>query len=112
LAQANLWVTIPFIPKWIFSVGPGLTWADARYMHTFFSITDAQAAVSPLSPYAARAGVVDLHFNAIASYEISSRWSVGATAYVARLNGDADESPVTLRRSQTTALAFIAYKLK
>lgn len=112
LAQANLWVTIPSIPKLILSFGPGLTWADERYMHTFFSITEAQAAVAPLTPYHAKAGVVDWHVNALATYEISSRWSLGASAYAARLNDDPDRSPVTLRRGQTTALAFVAYKVR
>jgi len=112
LAQANLWATLPFIKKWVFSVGPGITWADERYMHSFFTITPAQAAVSPLAAYQARAGILDVHLNGLVTYEISSRWSVGASAYAARLRGDAAGSPVTLRRDQTTALAWLVYKIK
>jgi len=112
LGQANLWATLPFIKHWLFSVGPGITWADERYMHSFFTITPSQAAVSPLSAYEARAGILDLHLNGVVTYEISSRWSVGASAYAARLRGDAAGSPVTLRRDQTTALAWLVYKIK
>jgi MipA family protein len=111
LAQGNLWLTIPFVKHWIFSVGPGFTWADHQYMSTFFAITPAQSAVAPLNVYSTKAGVVDLHLNGIATYEISSRWSLGASAYAARLRGDAENSPITLRHSQITALAFIAYKI-
>jgi MipA family protein len=112
LAQANLWVTIPFISKFLASFGPGIAWADERYMNTFFSITPAQAAASPMSQYAARAGVLDLHLNLLATYEISSRWSLGASAYIGRLADEADESPVTLQRGQRTAVAYVAYKVR
>jgi MipA family protein len=112
LVQGNLWVTLPFIPKFLLSMGPGLTWADERYMTSFFTITAPQAAVSSLPVYAARAGILDLHLNAVATLEISSRWSVGASAYAARLHADAGNSPVTLRRAQTTAMAWIVYKIK
>jgi MipA family protein len=112
LAQANLFVTIPIVPKWVFSFGPGLMWADHEYMTTFFTITPQQAAVSPLHSYTAGAGVDDLHLNAIVTYAISSRWGIGASAYEARLHGTADGSPVTTRREQTTALAWLVYKVR
>lgn len=112
LAQANLFITLPFPPKWLFSFGPGVTFADHQYMTSFFTITPAQAAVSPLHAYVARAGIDDLHLNLLVTYAISTRWSVGASAYEARLRGDADSSPVTLRRQQTTALAWLTYKVK
>jgi len=111
LAQANLLVTIPFIPKWLFSFGPGITWADHNYMTTFFTITPQQAAVSPIHEYEAHAGIADLHLNGAITYTISSRWAVGASAYAARLQSDAEESPVTLRRSQITVIAFLTYKV-
>ena len=111
LAQANLWFSAPLTPKCLLSVGPGVTWADSRYMRTFFSVTPAQAAVSPLAIYTARAGAADVHWNALTTYEISSRWSVGVSDYLGRLHGSAERSPVTLRRGQQTALAWLAYKI-
>jgi outer membrane scaffolding protein for murein synthesis (MipA/OmpV family) len=111
LAQSNIWFSTPLVPKSLISVGPGMTWADARYMRTFFTITPAQAAVSPLPVYTAQAGVVDVHWNGLATYEISSRWSIGASDYLGRLHGDARHSPVTLRRAQQTAFAWLAYKI-
>jgi outer membrane scaffolding protein for murein synthesis (MipA/OmpV family) len=109
LAQANLSLAIPFVPKFFFSVGPGLTWANSTYMQSFFGITPGQSLVSQLPAYDARAGIVDLHINALANYTISKRWSLGTTTYWARLHGDADGSPITQRRSQLTVIAFLAY---
>jgi outer membrane scaffolding protein for murein synthesis (MipA/OmpV family) len=112
LAQANLLVTIPFIRKWLFSFGPGLTWADHTYMTSFFTITPEQAAISPLRAYNAHAGIADLHLNGVISYAVSSRWSIGASTYAARLRGDANDSPVTSRRTQIMAIGWLTYKVK
>jgi outer membrane scaffolding protein for murein synthesis (MipA/OmpV family) len=109
LAQANLSLAIPFVPKFFFSVGPGLTWASSTYMQSFFGITPGQSQVSQLPAYDAHAGIVDLHINGLANYTISKRWSLGTTTYWARLHGDADGSPITQRRSQLTVIAFVAY---
>jgi outer membrane protein len=112
LAQANLWATIPLLPTLSLSVGPGITWANARYTRSFFGITAAQAAVSPFSPHVAPAGVIDMHWNGFETYDISSRWSVGASQLAVRLRGSAGDSPVTSRREQLVAFAWLAYKLK
>ena len=80
-------------------------------MSTFFAVTPEMSALAPLSTYATKAGVVDLHWNGIAVYQISSRWSIGASVYAARLHGDAENSPITLRPSQITALGWIVYKI-
>jgi outer membrane scaffolding protein for murein synthesis (MipA/OmpV family) len=111
LAQANLWFTIPFAPRCLLSIGPGLTWADHDYMATFYGITEVQAARAPLAVYSARAGIVDRHLNGIATYDISSRWSLGASASVTHFGRDALHSPVTQQSSQTTMVAWLTYKL-
>jgi outer membrane scaffolding protein for murein synthesis (MipA/OmpV family) len=59
----------------------------------------------------AHSGVADLHLNGAITYTISSRWGIGATAYAARLQSDAEESPVTIRRSQLTVITFVTYKV-
>jgi MipA family protein len=111
LAQTNLWATLP-LPKASLSVGPGITWANARYTRSFFGITQAQAAVSPFAPHAAPAGLVDLHWNGFETYDISSRWSVGASQTAAHLRGAAGDSPVTSKREQIVVFTWLAYRLK
>ena len=80
-------------------------------MTSFFTITPQQALVSPMRPFVAHAGVADLHLSGAVTYTISSRWGIGASAYAARLHSDAEESPVTVRRSQITVIAFLSYKV-
>jgi len=33
---------------WLFSMGPGFTWADAEYTRTFFGVSSQQSAASGL----------------------------------------------------------------
>jgi outer membrane scaffolding protein for murein synthesis (MipA/OmpV family) len=111
LAQANLWLTVPFDPTFSVSLGPGATWADTDYMHTFYSVTAAEGG-SPLPMFASRAGVVDVHLNGLAEWVIFSHYRIGASAYLADLKGAAASSPITERRGQSTLVGWIAYRFK
>jgi len=102
LGQANLWLTAPFDPTFSVSVGPGVTWADSRYMHTFFAV--------PTIAAMPRAGIADVHWNGLAEWQLLSKYRLGATATVANLNGDAASSPIAVRRRQTTVTGWIAYR--
>jgi MipA family protein len=112
LAQANLWLTVPFDPTFSVSFGPGLTWGDTDYTHTFFAVTNSEAAASDLPTFATHAGVADTHFNGLAEWVIFNHYRIGAAAYLAHLRGDAAISPITVRREQSTLTGWIAYRFK
>jgi MipA family protein len=112
VAQANLWLTIPFDPTLSVSFGPGLTWGDADYTHTFFAVTGNDAVASGLPPFATRAGIADAHINGLAEWVIFSHYRIGASAYLAHLKGDAANSPITVRREQSTLTGWIAYRFR
>jgi MipA family protein len=97
-------------PQLTFSAGPGVTWADDDYMTTFFGVTPAQSARSTLPAYGAKGGVHALRFGVNASYRIDRAWTVGGRAGVARLVGDAEDSPITRSRDQGLAAVFVAYR--
>jgi MipA family protein len=108
-AMADLLVSAP-IGKLLVSIGPGVTWANATYTHTFFGITQQQSAASGLSPYATSSGLRDVHFNVDASYEINSHWSASVAAVAGRLERYAAGSPVTERRLDLNGVASVLYK--
>ena len=110
LGQANLWLTVPFDPTLSVSVGPGITWADSQYMHTFYAITPAEAAVSAFPAFASRAGIADAHLNGLAEWVIHSKYRLGAQACFGHLRGDAGASPITVQHEQTTLVAWLAYR--
>ena len=94
----------------IFSAGPGITWANDEYMMTFFGVSAEQAARSTLPAYEARGGVHALRFGVNAGYRIDRAWSVGGRLSTARLDGDAEASPITRDRTQNLAAIFVSYR--
>ena len=88
---------------------PTVTWANARQMHAFYGVTNAESAASGFAAYAPGAGWEN------AALEIGSDWSVGgglhvvaSLAYQRLLNGAA-ASPIVQTRNQASALAGIAW---
>ncbi|AXF18999.1 hypothetical protein CUJ87_32315 (plasmid) [Paraburkholderia caledonica] len=108
-ATADLFVSAP-IGKWLISMGPGLTWANATYTQTLFGITSQESAASGLPRYDTGSGLRDIHFNVNASYKISPHWSASIEAAVGRLERYAAGSPITERRFDLNGMASVLYR--
>jgi outer membrane protein len=93
-----------------FSAGPGLTWANDRYMRTFFGVDAEQNARSGLPQFEARSGVERVRFSARAGYRLARHWGLGAFASYSKLRNDAAASPITEDRSQYVVGAFVTYR--
>ncbi|WP_274540595.1 MipA/OmpV family protein [Telmatospirillum siberiense] len=72
------------------------TWADDNYMNNLFGITSVQSRNSlyHYTPYTAEAGMKDVKFGLMANYSITPSVSLFAMVDVARLLGDAADSPI------------------
>jgi len=92
------------------SAGPGFTWADAKYTQKFFGIDTAQSARSGLAPYTAKAGLNSVGFTVGADMRIALSWGLGMRVTASKLHGDAVNSPVTEKTTQTTVGLFAAYR--
>jgi outer membrane scaffolding protein for murein synthesis (MipA/OmpV family) len=110
LGQVNLWITIPFHPALSLSIGPGLTWADEKYVNTFYTVTPNEAERSGLPAFSARAGVADLHFNAFADWKISSNYETGVSFAATALRNDVNRSPITVQTKQSILMGWVAYR--
>lgn len=111
VAQAHVALLLPLTSHGFVSIGPGLTWSDTQYMRAFYGVSAYQSTVSGLQQFDAASGISDIYLEAVAGYDISSRWSVTVDAIAARLQGDAADSPITETRSQVSVLASIVYKI-
>jgi len=107
--STDLYASAP-LGGWLFSVGPGFTWANAEYTRTFFGISSQQSAASGLPTFSTSAGVRDVHLNAYVSYDFSKHWAGSVAATLGRLKHDAAESPITERRVELNTLASINYR--
>ncbi|CAJ0807998.1 MipA/OmpV family protein [Ralstonia flaminis] len=111
IANADVYASAP-LGRWLFSLGSGVSWTNGQYMRTFFGVNGGQSAASGLPVFATHAGVRDIHFNAIVTCKLDDRWTANGSLTVARLRGDAADSPITQRRQQTTAMASLTYRFR
>lgn len=80
---------------WLFSIGPRVTFADARYQRAYFGLTPADAVASALPVYDAEGGAQSAGVAAGSLHRLSRRWGIATYARYDRLVGDAADSPVT-----------------
>ncbi|MBB3259447.1 outer membrane scaffolding protein for murein synthesis (MipA/OmpV family) [Paraburkholderia bannensis] len=108
-ASADLYASLP-LKGWLFSVGPGLTWANAVYTRTLFGISSAQSAASGLPQYATGSGIRDVHMTFYATHDFSKHWVGSVNATLGRLEHYAGGSPITERRCELTTFAALDYR--
>lgn len=92
------------------TAGPSVTWADSKYTQTFFGVDAAQSAQSGLATYTAKSGINAVSFNIGANYQLTQQWGLGARVGVSSLRGDAADSPITEKKTQTTVGVFASYR--
>ena len=81
---------------WTATAGPRIGWGDTTYMQTYFGVSPAEAAASPVidTPYAPRGGRRYLGAGAGLSYRFNPSWQVNANAGFHRLDDVAANSPI------------------
>lgn len=89
--------------------GVGTTWADKRYMQTYFGVTLAQAQASGYRTYTPKAGVRKFEASVGAEYALAKDWKLQGSLVLSRLRGDPEDSPLVARKTSTSASAGIAY---
>ena len=82
--------------RWTATLGPRIGWGDTTYMQTYFGVSPAEAAASPVinTPYAPQGGRRYLGGSAGLTYRFSERWQVNANAGYHRLDDVAANSPI------------------
>ena len=80
--------------RWLFSIGPRLTLADARYHRAYFGVTRATAAAAGLAAFRPDGGVQAVGATAGVLRQLSPRWGISGYAKYDRLVADAGRSPL------------------
>lgn len=98
---ANLSADVVLRPdeRWMLTVGPRLSIADADYMGTYFGVSNAQSATSGLRSFDPQAGVYSAGAGASAKYQWTRSWATIGYVQFDRFVGDAADSPITGRGS-------------
>jgi outer membrane protein len=98
--------------KYLFSVGPRVTWSNARYQRAYFGVTPTESARTGLAAYRPEAGVQAVGAAASFLTQLNRRWGIYSYARYDRLVGDAARSPIVLRhgsRNQASGGIALTY---
>jgi outer membrane scaffolding protein for murein synthesis (MipA/OmpV family) len=93
-------------------VGPSVTFADDRYMQSYFGISTAQAAASAAHypVYHAQAGFKNFGVGASAIYFLTPHWFLDGDLSLERLISSAGTSPIVQNRNQFAASMIVGYQ--
>ncbi len=83
--------------RWSVGANLSTTWADKKYMQTYYGVSAAGALASGLSPYLTEAGIENVEVGASLRYRISDRWSALTHASYRRLVDSAADSSIVKR---------------
>jgi outer membrane protein len=79
---------------WLFSIGPRVTWSDARYHRAYFGVTPAESARTGLAAYSPGGGIQAVGATAGFLTQLGKSFGIYSYAKFDRLVGDAADSPV------------------
>jgi outer membrane protein len=80
--------------RYVFSVGPRLSFSDGRYQRAYFGVSPAAATATGLPVYRPGGGVHAAGLASGLSYQFSPRFGLFGYARYERLVGDAKDSPI------------------
>jgi len=80
--------------RWLFAVGPRVTWGDNRYNDAYFGVAPADAPASGLPAYDPGGGIHAIGATATFLTQLSPSWGLYAYAKYDRMTGDAADSPI------------------
>jgi outer membrane scaffolding protein for murein synthesis (MipA/OmpV family) len=92
--------------RWSIGASLATTWADEKYMQTYYGVSSAGARASGLAPYAAKAGIEKIELSAALRYRINDRWSALGQGSYGRLVDSAADSPIVAREGSANQGQF------
>ena len=110
VATADFGYRAPFNPASEWYAGLGLSWADARYMNSYYGVPPDSPAGSGRAGYEPGAGPTSLRAGIGFTTALSSRWILFGGAGVTQLLGHAADSPLTTERLSRSVSIGLAYR--
>lgn len=109
LVNAGLAYPLHVTERLALTPGLGITWANGRYMDSYFGIDPSESAASGLDRYRAASGLRDVSFRIGASYRLTDSLTAVGMLGVAHLLGEASRSPLVERKTQPMAAFGLTY---
>lgn len=100
--------TVPLTQSTKLSWGLSTSWGDTTYMRSHFGVPAGGA--SPLQPFRAQAGFYSVDTGVEFMTALSRHWVVLGGLRFSQLQGDARQSPLTVKPSDYSASVGVAYR--
>jgi len=80
--------------NWAIQPSASISWADGNHNESFFTVTDAQAAGSPLSAFDVGSGIYSYSANVVTWIEFKEKYALTFIGTYRKFTGDAADSPI------------------
>jgi len=90
--------------------GPTATFANQRYLNSYFGVTDYESTQSAFRPYSAQAGLKSAGVGVSAAWLITPHWIANVSGGGNRLLASAAQSPITESKTQGVVAFTMLYK--
>jgi outer membrane protein len=87
----------------------GVSWANGKYMDSYFGIDSSESASSGLSRYEPSSGIKDVSLRINAGYRLTDSISAVGSVGFTHLLGEAGKSPLVKKRTQPLGLVGLTY---
>ncbi|NBB92583.1 MAG: hypothetical protein GVY32_05375 [Gammaproteobacteria bacterium] len=95
-----------------FSIGPFVRFADDDYMRSFYTVAPGVSAGTGLPAFEAEGGLERIGARAIGVWRLTRQWELFGQIGVARLYGDAEDSPISVDDRSVSAIVAVAYRFR
>jgi outer membrane protein len=92
--------------RWLFSIGPRVTWSDNKYQDAWFSVAPADSVPSGLPAFDAGGGIQAYGGTMSFLTQFSKHWGIETYAKYDRLTGDAADSPIVMTHGSRDQFSF------
>lgn len=110
LASLGASAPLPLGRKLLFIPGVRASWADDKYMQTFFGVTPLQASRSIFPAFNARSGLQEVRGSANLIYRFNDHWYGAVNTNVTQLLGDAAHSPISIVNTNASVTTLLGYR--
>jgi outer membrane scaffolding protein for murein synthesis (MipA/OmpV family) len=97
-------------PRVVWNIGAGTTWADGRYMRSYYGVTPDESVASGHPVYTPGSGLRDVSVGTGFRMEINDRWTALWGGGVSRVLGPAAHSPLTTSARQWSLNAGLGWR--
>jgi len=109
VVEASVGVVLPVNENLRFVPSINFTYGDGNFTKAFYGVSAESAAQSELTEFTPSGGLERTQLAVVAIHTINEQWSVTGIAGYAALQGDAAESPITKRGSDTQSFTGVVF---